>query len=209
MAKSVYKYDSAMRSRIIELASLGYSDTSISTMIGVARSTLSRWITRYELRAAMDQAETDLASDTIKRGLAALSSGAKATETIEEYNEFYDSGELDKDGKPIMNIKKITRKTKQLAPNEKALEIYARKYAPKFAAKDVAALESKSSILTLNVNHSGMSQRELQEHRRATLNPLDVVSDVEYVELAGKDSSEVEAKDASSLLPPIADSSSE
>ena len=215
MAKSVYKFDSAMRSRIIELASLGYSKTSMSKMIGVARSTLDRWIDRYSLKEAMETAETDIASDTIKRGLAALSVGAKATETIEEYTEEYDTGKLDEDNNPIMSIKKIIRKTKQLAPNEKALEIYARKYEKAFAQKDVELLESKTSILVLGVNTSNMTQRDLQKHRIASSNPLDIVSDVEYSEVSESDSldavsNESESDDlsdgnTSSLLPPSRD----
>ena len=204
MAKGVYKYDNSTASRIVTMRSEGYTIGEVANSLGVSRNTISRWIKKNDLFALIEIATLEVAQGVIEKGLAALSVGAKATETIEEYTTSHDTGLLDDDGEPIITIKKITKKTKHLPPNEKALEIYARKYAKAFAVRDVEQLEGKTSILVLGVNTSNMTQRDLQKHRVSSGNPLDVIVEASCSEVV--DSGVLGDNGSSSLLPPSRDS---
>jgi len=148
MGMAAKKYDGAVGSRIVELASLGYSLADSANLLNVHRNTLTRWIKKFDLTSRMASAETDLMRSTIKRGLKALSEGASSTETIRETIE--DDGEG--------NIVKVTEKVRRLAPNEKAIQILAQRYAKEFSKSE---LEEIGKTLNISLNTSNMSIREL------------------------------------------------
>ena len=161
--KGFYKFDQIVMSRIIEMASLGYSKTEIALTLGVHRNTLCRWIQRYELKDAMNQAENDLAQGTIKRALRQLAEGGESKETVTQYVETGEDGVE----------RQITQRVKKDAPSHKAVEIYARRYDKSFAPSQVAI--DTPSQLTLNVNTSAMSLRDLQSLHAESNNPLGAI----------------------------------
>lgn len=209
MAKGVYKYDNLTMSRIIELFGSGYSIVEIATLLGVHRNTVDRWIKRYNLKPLMVKSRTELAQGVIERALRSLSEGAKSEEIIEEYVKEVDTGKLDEDGKPIISTVKVTKKMKQLAPDAKALEIYSRKHEKDFAQKDVHNIEgiTTNNILIANgINTSDMTLRDIQKHRIASANPLDVVETTSSEVDALSSVDEVDALSEASILdPPIRD----
>lgn len=173
---SIIKYDSNTASRLIELSGLGYNKTEISKMMRVSRVTLDRWIKKYDLKEAMSQAESDFMRNAIKRGLTALSEGAKTTESLREYTE------EDEEGK----IVRVTEKIRILAPSEKAIQILSKKYAKEFA--DAVHEEDKAAHLVLHVNPNAMSLREIQQ-LNASSNPLGAASiETECVTVSDSDS---------------------
>jgi len=157
----VLKYDSNTASRIIELASLGYGVTASAKLLGVTRNTLHRWIKRNDLTERMRTAENDYMKSTIKRGLVALSEGAKATETIRESIETCETT-----GK----VTKVTEKIRTLPPNEKAIQILAQSYAKVFSKTEIEEINKSLNINLINT--SEMTLRELQ----AIPSPLGAIS---------------------------------
>jgi transposase-like protein len=154
----VTKFDNTMQSRILELASLGYSLTDISKLLSVSRNTLHRWIRKYDLKQQIDDIEHDVMRSTIKRGLIKLAEGVKTVEesikTIEE----------DDAGRPVERVQRI----KELPPSEKAIQILASHYDKRFGN----ALDNDAKhLITHDINVNIMSQRELNELRQ--LNVLD------------------------------------
>jgi len=158
--KGFYKFDNVTMSRMVELSSLGYSRTEIAQTLGVHRNTITRWVNRYNLEETMRQAEYDLAQGTIKRALRQLAEGGESIETVTHHTETDDNGVE----------RQVTTRVKKDAPSHKAVEIYARRYDKSFT-QDVID-DTKNQVLTLNVNHSAMSLRELQQDAVHNNNPL-------------------------------------
>jgi len=83
----------------------------------------------------------------IEQGLRNLAIGATSSEVTKEYME------EDEDGKMI----KVTKKTKKSNPNEKAMQILAKKYHKEIAA-DSDIVDTQSQV-NININTSDMSLR--------------------------------------------------
>ena len=116
------------------------------------------------------------------------------------------------DGKMI----KVTKKTKKLAPNEKAMQILAKKYHKELAV-DSDIVDTQSQV-NININTSDMSLRELQQVNAGS--PLGEIIDASCVPVTQSDTNgrtidtvseerSVESNDDvsySELLPPTRDS---
>lgn len=148
--KKIVKFNDVVASRIIELSSLGYSPTEVSKLLNVSRTTLWRWIKRHDLEERMQLAESDMMKGAIKRGLVALSEGAKSTDMTKEYVS-------EENGQ----IVKVTEKIRTLAPNEKAIQILSQKYDKVFSQAEITD-DSNNSKVSININTSAMTIRELQ-----------------------------------------------
>jgi predicted transcriptional regulator len=164
MARGLVKYNQVMISRILELASKGYSDCDIAKLLGITRSTLYRWKKRdNRLSDNIEKMRSEGINSIINSGLIALAQGVELKETIKETIEF------DENNNPIRIKEKVTKHP----PKEKAIEILARRYAPELAISDKR--ESTTNI----INIDSMSHKELLEYRKANN-----VLDAEYKEVA-------------------------
>ena len=161
--KKHLKFDNVLKSRILELASLSYSTTDIAKLLDIHRMTLHRWIVKHKLKDLMNNAEEEVMRSTIKRGLVALSQGATSQETTKEF--------LSEDA--MGQVVKTTERIKIDAPNHKAIQILSQKYDKAFQVNAVD--HEPSSSLTLNVNMSGYTMRELQ----CVKSPLGSIVDAE------------------------------
>lgn len=181
MAKNVYKYDGVVRSRIIELASQGYTMHSIATMIGVHRNTLSIWVNKYGLKEVLRKAREEGINSIINNGLIALARGVEVVTTTEERVE------LDDNGMPT----KIKVSTTKHAPKEKAIELLAKRYAPEL---DVSHTKQTTTHV---VNIDSMSYKEILEYRSKHN-----VLDAEYQELdaPSQDTSDAEGQEGTDIL---------
>jgi len=203
IGKGVIRFDATVRSRIVELYSMSYSLASIASSLGIHRNTLTRWIKKHNLQSVLEESERIMMQGTIKRGLKALSEGATASETQKEY--IIEGAE----GQTV----KVTEKIRILAPNEKAIQILAQKYDKTFSKIDL--IDTDNAKVSININTSQMSQRELQAI--STASPLGVIETTgieidnasnvpraDRSELHGSECSELEGS-AVSLDPPSAD----
>lgn len=164
MARGLVKYNQVMISRILELASKGYTDSAIADLLGITRSTLYRWKQRdNKLSINIERMRNEGINSIINSGLLALAQGVELKETIKETIEF------DENNNPIRIKEKVTKHP----PKEKALEILARRYAPELAISD------KRETTTNIINIDTMSHKELLEYRKANN-----VLDAEYKEVA-------------------------
>ena len=119
----ITKYNITMRSEIIRLSGLGYSVPQIASRLGLHRSTLNNWINKYELLEEMKEAERDFYQGKINEGLLKLAEGAEEKQEVKEHYEKINDAEYIK----------TTTKVRQLTPNEKALQILSRRFAPEFS----------------------------------------------------------------------------
>lgn len=164
MGRGLVKYNQIMISRILELASKGYTDSAISDLLGITRSTLYRWKKRdKKLSDNIEKMRNEGINSIINSGLIALAQGVELKETIRETIEF------DENNNPIRIKEKITKHP----PKEKAIEILARKYAPELNINN----DKEITINTINID--SMSHKELLEYRKANN-----VLDAEYHEVA-------------------------
>jgi transposase len=169
------KYDSILRSRIIELCLKGHTDNMISQILGISVRTLYRWKNNHKnLKDDMEKARTLSAQDIIVNSTRKLAQGCKVEEIIEE------SIEQDINGNP----KKVKRIVKEILPDVKAIEVLARIYAPEYAKE--GSSESDSTV-SVSVDFSGMTFADLLEYNRNN-NPLDVpVNDYKHLEESSDD----------------------
>lgn len=152
------KYSESLKIKIVEYVLNGYNQQDISKILGIHYNTLTRWVSRdSKLKESMKQAKILHMKNSLERGLTKLAAGVTTQETIEQ-REYLDDTEEDK---PIKV--KTTIKTIEHAPCTKAVQILAQKYDKELAsAKEIHNIEG-GNALTLNINTSGMSLRELQE----------------------------------------------
>lgn len=172
----VQKYRPALKLDIIELHAKGYSLATIAETIGITYRCLCYWIKKYDLREPMDKAKEEYNRQLIDSGLEKLAAGAKDTEEVEKftYTRKAKRKVIDDEGNIIEEIyiqpveKTVKRKVK--APDSKAIEILARKYAKEFDPK------SEERELTTNILE-GFTMRQLQEARKN--NPIDSGASIE------------------------------
>ena len=169
---SIFRYDLKMKSRILELISSGYSLPETAKLIGVSYHSLMRWRKLDKsLKPLMKKAKSDGMNRAINVGLYKLAKGLKVEDYTIEYTEVrkdrFNEIIRDIDGNP--SIQKVRKTTHNLAPNVKAIEILARKYAKEFVKSDD---DRGEVMLNLTLDTGGMSIRELQELNTKS-NPLD------------------------------------
>lgn len=157
---TIIKYDSAIRSRLLELSALGYTYGDMARLLGVHRNTITRWIARDNLADEMLKVKRESIVSALEQGLLRLAKGAETTETIKEYTDEA-TGE------------RVTEKIRIIAPSEKAIQILAQKYEKIFAATSNDAESQSTPLVTINV-----PLRELQGD-----SPLGSVLDAEYHEV--------------------------
>lgn len=170
----ITKYNINMRSEIIRLSGLGYSVPQIARQLELHRSTLNNWIKKHELTKDMQEAQADFYQGKINEGLLKLAEGAKETQEVKERYEKINDAEYEK----------TISKVRILPPNEKALQILSRRFAPDFS--DTKQLDdSKHNHIALHFDTRVMNLRELKE-LNAESNPLgDIALDSEqYKEVA-------------------------
>jgi IS30 family transposase len=166
----ITKYSFEVRSRVLELAYKGYTTNEIVDLIGVSRNTFERWLKKDErFKKALVKIRAKMTRSVIETSLGKLAQGVEVREVIDEYYTENSSGE---------KVKRIV-KTKQLPPNEKAIQILAQKYDAKFA-NNSNNLESNKNRIDININTSGMNLRELQENTKSS--PLGAI-EVDYTEI--------------------------
>jgi len=210
MARGVVKYSPVYRSEILRLYAIGHTRLEIGELLGVHRNTITYWINKYKLSDLMERYKSEAIHGVIEQGLRNLAIGATSSEVTKEYME------EDEEGKMI----KVTKKTKKSNPNEKAMQILAKKYHKEIAA-DSDIVDTQSQV-NININTSDMSLRELQQV--STASPLGGIIDASYMPVTASDTNDRatgdtndratgdtndRAKDAlshSELLPPTKDS---
>lgn len=163
----VNKFDLNVRALIVEKYAEGYTKSQIAKLLGIHRATLYRWIDKHNISKDMEECRTDYMSGKVSKGFVRLAEGAQETQEVNETYEKISDTEYHK---------KIS-KVRILPPNEKALQILSRRYAPEFS--DTAALQDNSNKqITFNFDTRVMNLRELKE-LNAMSNPLgDISADI-------------------------------
>lgn len=171
---NILKYDSKTRVEIIRLAVDEHkSYYEISRLLGIHRNTLSRWLDRYKIRDLIDELKAEKYKVAIETGLSKLAAGAKTSEVTKEYlteDEF---------GQPI----KVTEKLREQAPDPKAIQILAQKYEKIYSDGKVTD-KGNAAHLSININNSGMTLRELQTDKEQR------IVDAEYSEVVKEEEGE-------------------
>lgn len=163
----ITKYDLNLRASIIRYAGLGYSISQIARKLGIHRSTLHRWINKYELTKDMLEAEREFFQGKINEGFLKLAEGAKETQEVKERYEKINDAEYEK----------TISKVRILPPNEKALQILSRRFAPDYSDTKQQD-DTKHNHIALHFDTRVMNLRELKE-LNAESNPLgDIASDI-------------------------------
>ena len=169
----ITKYNLELRALIIQYAGLGYSVPQIARKLGLHRSTLNNWINKHNLLDDMQAAERDFYQGKINEGLLRLAEGAQEKQEVKERYEKINDTEY----------QKTISKVRILPPNEKALQILSRRFAPEYSDN---THQDKAKQISFNFDTRVMNLRELKE-LNASSNPLgdidsDIPIDAEYKE---------------------------
>ena len=158
------KMNRAFLGQISEFYMLGYSYKDIAKLLDCHYETIYRYLQRHpEYKDKNKKLRRQHLKGIMERGLQALAEGVK----VEEVTELYEI--VDDDG----SKRKISKTTKTLPPNVKAIEVLARKYDSMFSAKELKQINNV--IMTENP----ISMRELLEYKDSKDNPINA----DYIEI--------------------------
>lgn len=136
-----YRYTELVHLKILEYALRGYCKKDIAVMLGVTEATLHRWFKKFpKLKNDFEAVNKQVELSIVERGYRLLAMGTAVTEETREY--FEDT--LDAEGNKIGQVK-ITKKTKILPPDPKALAVIAKRVGSDYIAED-----SKDINITIN-----------------------------------------------------------
>ena len=149
----ITKFDGNTVNRMIALVESGHNFTEVCSLLGFSRVALYRFLNKHpKLKEKMMTIRQDYMAGKIHKNMERIAEGVEVVETIREYLE---DG---KDGKVI----KVTEKVRTIPPCLKANQQLAKKYDIDLTDGKVTDNTNDAKHLSININNSGMTLRELQ-----------------------------------------------
>ena len=186
MARGLVKYSVDYRIKIIELASRGLQLQEIALALGIARSTLHRWLSRDDkLKRTVELKQREAFEDAVRVGINKLAKGYTKEETTDEY--------IIEDAQGRTVKRKVRRV--EIDPSLNAMKLGAKLY-------DLPELsDSPQDNVTniLQVKTDTLSMREVQE--LLTNSPSNVKDLEDTVELTASDYKDLEHEESLDVPP--------
>ena len=186
MARGLVKYSVDYRIKIIELASRGLQLQEIALALGIARSTLHRWLSRDDkLKRTVELKQREAFEDAVRVGINKLAKGYTKEETTDEY--------IIEDAQGRTVKRKVRRV--EIDPSLNAMKLGAKLY-------DLPELsDSPQDNVTniLQVKTDTLSMREVQE--LLTNSPSNVSNLEDSIELAASDYKDLEDAESDEAPP--------